>query len=368
MTHQLYQPPPQRLATAATQAAVRSLGDVRLHDADGTIEDGSSLYSLSDGFYGAPTLAHALMFKAPGECQTLAILLTTGDLRGARFVPRRGWCDASARAKKDWAVSSPVPQKRRTRSLLAACFARHEYVSWVDVVETPYPFLALDPNGTVDVNGKPLQPGDAPIILHQGYVVTRPNAQLVQLSDKEGVCERYRFAHGKLQRLVTRSRAAWPELASVVSGSASGEIVFAAEGVPLMIIPAGDPFTMHLAGGRTLRRLRRDGEIHAVSRTAANLEEFVIDGQRLWRQSAPRDWWSHEFLGVPGGTEEKPVLFKEVTPGITVYANGKVEALNRVYLLGEPIDLHCGSVHIFRVAGAWESMYVAAAAPGSPTC
>lgn len=327
---------------------------MRFRDADGVIEHRRRAFSASEMFWG---------YEADGaEVYTvgddLAFVTHGGDVYGLRYVTGQGWQNSSAVIQSALANVSPLQRPERWSGAIADLFASHESIQWEASSLVPYVGLKIEAMGAALVNGQTLTVGGSPVELPGGYFVSQ-SGRTVQVADALGVCDRFRFVESAWERLVERRRAAWSELAPGAFGNAQGDVTLSAANIPPLSMPGGTPLTVHLAGERTLCRYQAAGPILALQ-PAARLQEFIVEGPKLWRTEGARDWWSYELAGVPGADPEKPVLSKEVLPGVTIYRNGKLEVANRMFLGGEPIDIRFGHVWVHREAGANESCFLSA--------
>lgn len=349
--HVAYQKQP-----AVAPPVVRRTFGLLFYDADGRIESPAGKFATSDLFWGYEAVGATAFSVGKG----LAFVGPDGLVRGLQFVASHGWNDITKVMEAAFAGASAVPQRRRLSEFLSNLFSSHEWIGWIDVVQSHHPFLSLDATGGVTVNGKPMQVGDSPVAVGNSWFISRPGDGQVQLADIDGVFDRYQNRFGTWQRLVKSRSVPWSELGPGIFGTSTGELVFTAERIPALIIPAGAPFTIHLSGGRLLVRRTNCGSIYAVQGGNYQVEEYECEGCKLWKVEPARDGWTYELLGVPGHDGDKPVLFKEITPGVVVYQNGKVEALHRAFLGGELIDLRFGGVSIRRAAGNYEPLYISA--------
>jgi hypothetical protein len=335
-------------------AGARLFFGMRFRDIDGVIEHRGRAFSASEKFWG---------YEADGAAvysigNDLAFMPPAGDAYSLRYVAGQGWRNSDAVVRDALANLSPFDRQGRFGRIVTDLFAVHDSVQWEPSSFAPYPGLKLEAAGTAVVHGQTLTVGGSPVELPGGYFVSQ-SGRTVQVADALRVCDRYRFVEDAWERLVERRRVAWSDLAPGAFGSAQGAVTLATTNVPPLSMPGGAPFTVHFAGDRTLCRYQQDGVILALHPTA-ELQEFVVEGRKLWRIAGARDCWSLEPAGVPGGDAEKPVLSKEVLPGLTIYRNGKLEVANRMFLGGEPIDVRFGHVWVHREAGVNEPCFLSA--------
>lgn len=327
---------------------------MRFRDTDGLIEHRGRAFSAGEKFWGYE--ADGATVYSIGD--DTAFVTLGGNAYGLRFVAGRGWCNSDAVVQAALANVSPLQRPGRFRRAIADLFASHECLRWETSSLVPYVGLKLTAAGTALVNGQALPSGGSPVELPGGYYVSQ-SGNIVQVADPLGVCDRYRFVGNRCERFVERRRAAWSELVPVALGNAQGDVMLIATSLPPLSIPGGAPFTIHCAGERTLCRYQQDGVILALHPTA-ELQEFVVEGARLWRIKGARDWWNYSLAGVPGSDAEKPVLSKEILPGLTVHRGGNLEVANRMFLSGEPIDVRFGNIWVHRKAGANQPCFLSA--------
>ncbi len=356
MAKQIANPARHQIPPAAAAPIVRATFGVKLHDVDGGIEYGKDRFEKTDLFWGLEAVgAHVYSF---GDDH--AFVESSGRVTGRRHINNIGWHDTTKTVESAFITAAIAPPRRRVRDFASDLFSSHERVEWIDVTDSGYKFLNLDRTGAVAASGKPMSVGDSPNVLANGWIVSRPGDDQVNLTDHEGIRDRWRFQCQIWQRLVKRQRVPWTALGIGIMGTPDGELVFTDNRAPSLIIPSNKSFTMHLSEGRTLVRLHDNGPIFALSTCDNEVAEYVCEGRKLWQQEGARDFLAYQQIGVPGFDGEKPVLFKEVMPNCFVYADGKIEALNRAFLGGEVINLACGGVRIHRAEGIYEPIYISA--------